>query len=276
VHREGSAIKATFGLQLNERDQIEAGEGASIEIAFDTGLVQLLEGPSKITVRPLKTRQSRQAQLPDQGIQVVQNFIKLRESEGASSVARLRSGSKAPEIRAESPVHTAVRNGRPTFRWLVTEPLTDLKLTLFDEEGIQWEADVTGKTSVCYPADGPELATGVSYSWSIETADPLQFPPLRSTTAYFEVLPSDQAKTLDASLGRLEGQKLASESSYHLVRASLFYSYGLLADAIDETRKAVSTDTNNTHLRSILAHLYAQVGLTHEAIREYDRLLEKR
>jgi hypothetical protein len=276
VHRGGSPIKATFGFQLNEGDEIEAAAGASIEIAFDTGLVQLLEGPSKITVRPPKTRQTEQPQLPDQGIQIVQNFIKLRDAEGASSVARLRSGNKATEIRAESPAHTAIRDGYPTFRWITTEPVMDLKLTLYNEEGILWETDVMDATSAAYPADAPSLIAGVSYSWSVETSDPLQFPPLRSAMAYFEVLPVDQAKALEASLNQLDPEAMTSASSYHLVRASLFYSYGLVADAIDETRQAVAVDEGNTTLQSILAHLYAQVGLTHEAIQEYDRLLEKR
>ncbi len=276
VHRGGSPIKATLGFQLNEDDLIEVADGASIEIAFDTGLIQLLEGPSKITVRPPKTRQTDQAQLPDQGIQIVQNFIKLKDAEGASSVARLRGGNKATEIRAESPTHTTIRDGYPTFRWIATEPAADLKLTLYNEEGIQWEADVTGATDVAYPADAPALEAGVSYSWIVETADPLQFPPLRSAMAYFEVLPQDQAKALETSLGKLGREAMTSESSYHLVRASLFYNYGLVADAIDETREAVAADEDNTTLQSILAHLYVQVGLTHEAIQEYDRLLKKR
>jgi len=276
VHRGGSPIKATFGFQLNEGDVVEAADGASIEIAFDTGLVQLLEGPSKITVRPPKTRQAEQTQLPDQGIQIVQNFIKLRDAEGATSVARLRSGNKATEIRAESPAHTAIRDGYPTFRWIATEPVTDLKLTLYSEEGIQWETDVTGVTNAAYPADAAALLAGVSYSWTVETTDPLQFPPLRSAMAYFEVIPNDQAEELEASLAKLNPEAMTSASSYHLVRASLFYSYGLVADAIAETREAVAADEDNATLQSILAHLYAQVGLTHEAIQEYDRLLEKR
>jgi hypothetical protein len=276
VHRGGSTITATIGFQFNEGDQIEAPDGASVEIAFDTGLVQLLEGPSKITVRPPKTRQTDQAQLPDQGIQMVQNFIKLRDAEGASSVARLRSGNTAPEIRAESPTHTAIRDGYPAFKWSATEPVTELKLTLYNEEGVQWEKDVTGVTSVSYSSDAPALMAGVSYSWAVETTDPLQFPPLRSAMAYFEVLPPDQVKELEASLDRLSPEQMTSESSYHLVRASLFYSYGLVADAIDETREAVSADEDNATLQSILAHLYAQVGLTREAIQEYDRLLQKR
>jgi len=276
VHRDGSPIKATFGFQLNEGDLIEAADGASIEIAFDTGLVQLLEGPSKITVRPPKTRQTGQAQLPDQGIQIVQNFIKLRDAEGASSVARLRGGNKATEIRAESPAHTTIRDGYPTFRWIATEPVTDLKLTLYNEEGVQWETDVMGASDAAYPANAPALMAGVSYSWTVETSDPLQFPPLRSAMAYFEILPAEQAEELKASLGKLDPEAMTSEASYHLVRASLFYSYGLVADAIDETREAVAADEDNDTLQSILAHLYVQVGLTHEAIQEYDRLLEKR
>jgi len=278
VHRAGEIIKGTFGFQLSDGDEIETKGDGSAEILWENGNLAQLGPGSRMPIGSSKkpaAAAEQSASLGDQGFQTVQNFIKLKDSEGTSSVGRLRSGDKSPELRAESPAKTAIQNGNPTFRWSATEPITDLKLTVYNEEGVYWETEVSG-TNMEYPADAPALVSGVSYSWVVETADPLQFPPLRSATAFFEVISPDQSKSLSAALAEIERDKMPSESAFYLVRASLYYKYGLMNDAIDETRQAVSTDADNPTLQSILAHLYAQVGLTDEAIQEYDRLLEKR
>jgi Tfp pilus assembly protein PilF len=49
-----------------------------------------------------------------------------------------------------------------------------------------------------------------------------------------------------------------------------------MEDAIAETMKALEIDPQNSDLQAILARLYAETGRTEEALKEYDRLLEKR
>jgi tetratricopeptide (TPR) repeat protein len=272
-------IKGTFGFQLSDGDEIETKGDGSAEILWENGNLAQLGPGSRMPIGSSKkpaVAAEQTASLGDQGFQTVQNFIKLKDSDGTSSVGRLRSGDKNPELRAQSPAKTAIQNGNPTFRWSGTEPIADLKLTVYNEEGVFWETEVSGVTSMEYPADAPALVSGVSYSWVVETTDPLQFPPLRSATAFFEVISTEQSKSLNAALAEIDRHKMPSDSAFFLVRASLYYKYGLMSDAIAETRQAVSTDTDNSTLQSILAHLYAQVGLTDEAIQEYDRLLEKR
>jgi hypothetical protein len=127
-----------------------------------------------------------------------------------------------------------------------------------------------------YPADAEPLAAGVSYSWTLETTDPLRIPPLRTQAAFFEVLPPDEARQVEAAVTAVDRSSIPSESAYRLVLASIYFDHRLLGDAIGETVSALATDPANETLRAILARLYAETGRTEEAMSEYDTLLEKR
>jgi tetratricopeptide (TPR) repeat protein len=275
VHRGGTAIKGTFGLQLNDGDEIETRQGASAEILFENGNFIQMGAGSRTQVRGSRPKQGAEPTVGDKGFENVQNFLKLTDAEGTSSRAKMRSGDKAAGIRAESPSQTRIRDGHPTFRWSSSGSVGDLRLTLYNDQGVHWQVDVTGKTSIAYLEDAPALAEGASYSWLVETTDPLQVPPLRSATAFFELLSAGETKEIQSALSELDDQQVSNPSSLHLVRASIFYSYGLVEDAIVATRQAVASDADNRTLQSILAHLYAEVGMTDEAIKQYDRLLEK-
>ena len=89
------------------------------------------------------------------------------------------------------------------------------------------------------------------------------------------MLTADAEKALDEALSQAGKTKKAGEPGYHIVRASLFYSHGLVEDAIRETDEAAKLDAGNPALHAILARLYADVGRTQAALSEYDQLLEK-
>jgi Flp pilus assembly protein TadD len=127
---------------------------------------------------------------------------------------------------------------------------------------------------MAYPDDAPELTPGTAYSWTVETTDPLKFPPLRSQAAFFEVLAAEDDQKLAAALEDCSQDKgnETSESAKHVIRASLFFEYNCLDDAIAETKQAIAVDPENPALRSILARLYAQTGRSAEALDEYNKL----
>jgi Flp pilus assembly protein TadD len=116
----------------------------------------------------------------------------------------------------------------------------------------------------------------VTYSWVLETTDPLVFPPLRSEASFFEILSDGERQGLDAALAKMDDSAKPSESTVHVVRASLFFNHGLMEDAIAETTKALESDPDNSELHAILARLYAETGRTQEALDAYNRLLEQR
>ncbi len=278
VHSGGETVKGTFGMALLSGDEVRTGKDSQAEIHFDNGQWIQVGANSSSQIHGAKGALAESgASSGEKSFEVVQNFLKLKDSEGTSSLARLRSGEKRSALRAESPMQTKVRGDRPTFQWSVTDPSTELRLTIYSDKGIISKYDIPkGSTSLEYPPDAAALEPGVTYSWVIETTDPLVFPPLRSEAAFFEILSPEERDGLDAALATVgEGTK-PSESTLHVVRASLFFNHGLVEDAIAETTQALDADPENSELHAILARLYAETGRTQEALDEYNRLLERR
>lgn len=281
IARTGTPVlNASFGMALNDGDEVKTGAGAEAEIMFAAGnWVQIGANSSmRIKGRPGETGIAAKSQgglqtgasKEEGNFEVVQNFLKLKNSAGTSSVSGLRSPTKVDALTAVSPFQTRVRNAHPTFTWTVQDPSLELRLTVYGESGVLWTHDLTNATSFAYPADAPELKPGVSYSWTLETTDPLVSPPLRTSAAYFEVLAPADAKSLESGLSTIESKK-PSPVSYRLMRASLFFDRGLVEDAINETQAALAADPNNGSLHAILGRLYAETGRTKEAIDEINK-----
>jgi len=268
----GETVRGSFGLQLQQGDKVATGRDGSAEIMLQDGTWLQVGANSGMVI---KTRPGQPAASPakEKNFEVVQNFIKLKDAEGTSALTGLRGGDDA-ELVGVSPGRTRIRDGRPTFAWKIADPSTELQLTVYDGSGVHWQTDVKGTTSFAYPADAPALAPGTRYSWTVETTDPLVFPPLRSQPVYFEVISPEAAEQVDVALASIEGSgQKPSASTYHLMRASIFFDQGLIEDAINETLTALSTDPDNETLHTILAKLYAESGRNDEAIKAYEKLV---
>jgi len=277
-HAGGASAPATFGLPLNDGDEVKTGAGGEAEIMFSAGnWVQIGANSSmRIKGRPgdtaTKTAAGNAAKpaASSGSFEVVQSFLKLKNSEGTSSISGLRSAEKAAALVAVSPCQTKVRAARPTFRWKIDDTKTELRLTLYGESGVVWQSDATGVTELAYPADAPALTPGVSYSWTLETSDPMVSPPLRTPAAFFEMIAPADATALDSELTQLDAKK-PGPVTYHLMRASLFFDRGLVDDAIVETETALANDPDNASLHAILGRLYAETGRTKDAINEMNK-----
>jgi tetratricopeptide (TPR) repeat protein len=125
-----------------------------------------------------------------------------------------------------------------------------------------------------YPAYAPALKAGTTYSWTLETTDPLKFPPLRSSAAFFGMMAPGDYADISATLAKIDGDKRLSESSRHVMRASVFFNAELLADAIVETEKAVELSPEDATLKSILAHLYRETGRDNDAVELYNEIIK--
>jgi tetratricopeptide (TPR) repeat protein len=273
VKSSGETAKGAFGLQLQAGDVVKTGADAEAEILFEDGNWIQVGAGSSMQVKGSKKKPSDVEE--QQSFEVVQNFLKLKEAGGTSSLASLRSGDKPKGIELQSPCQTKIRGTGVSFHWLTSDPSLDLRLTIYDEDGVHWQTDISkGVDSLAYPSDAPTLIPGISYSWTLETTDPLMFPPLRTQAAFFEVLSPDEEQALDGSLPGITKDKKPSEASYHLMRASLFFSHDLIEDAISETKRALEITPDNTSLHAILARLYAEVGRNDAALNEYNHLLE--
>jgi hypothetical protein len=269
----GETVSGEFGMPLSAGDIVKTGPSAGAEILLEDGTALQIGANSSMQIKEPTEKEPG----PGPGsFETVQNFLKLKNSEGTSSMSALRSGEKAAEIRAESPCQTKILAPHPTFMWSTDDPSTEVRVTVYSEAGVHWRHDITGATEVAYPQDAPELQAGVSYSWTVESTDPLVFPPLRSQNAYFEVLSRAEAKAIKTELELATDGKVPGEAPFHVIRASVFYDHGLIEAAIRETTEAAKLDHGNPALRTILARLYADVGRADAAMSEYNRILETR
>jgi hypothetical protein len=274
---DGSKVAATFGLSLGDGDEVKTGAGAEAEIMFAAGnWVQIgANSAMKIKGHPAALSGKQQGGGENkaesaENFEVVQNFLKLKSSEGTSSIGRLRAGDKTSALVAVAPCQTKVRGANPSFRWKMDDPSQELRLTVYNESGVVWTRDLSGATSLDYPSDAPSLAPGVSYSWTLETTDPLVSPPLRTPAAFFEVIAPEAVQSLEGELAELETKKPGAVT-YHLMRASMFFDRGLVDDAVAETEAALAADPGNASLHAILGRLYAETGRTKDAINELNK-----
>lgn len=283
VRADGATVEGSFGLPLRAGDAVQTGEGGSAEIFFEAGNWLQIGANSNIQVKAARGGEAApsaetSAEAPPEAgteaesFEVVQNFLRLKDSQGSSALTGLRSGDKQKDLVVISPSNTKLRSDRPTFRWEIADESTELQLTVYDESGVHWQGDVSGATTMEYPADAPALTPGVTYSWTLETTDPLAFPPLRTSAAFFEIMDADGASSLEESLEHIASSEQMSERTRHFLRASLYFNNGLLDDAIAETESALANDPDNASMRSILARLYEEAGRSREAMATYRQI----
>jgi hypothetical protein len=272
VVRSGGSAPAAFGLPLHDGDEVKTAPGAEAEIMFSAGnWVQI--GPNssmKIKGHPGDKPDVAADKAKSGNFEVVQNFLKLKSSEGTSAISGLRSGEKPARLEPVAPCQTRIRVTRPEFRWRIDDLATELRLIVYGENKVVWQSDVVNVTTLTYPTGAPALRPGVSYSWTLETTDPLVTPPLRTPASFFELIAPADAQTLDTDLSALDANK-PGPVTYHLMRASLFFEHGLVDDAIAETESAVASDPDNGSLHTILGRLYAEAGRTRDAITELNQ-----
>lgn len=279
VKPDGSSVKGSFGQQLAAGDEIRTGKDASADILFENGNYISIGAGSTMKVQGSKTNGNDPVKpMGDNGFQVAQNFLKLKSAQGTSAITGLRnSGEWEEQLRAISPRGgTRVIDIRPTFVWEAGEPDEELQLTVYSDAAVHWKSTIQGVTELTYPDDAPALAAGPSYSWKLETTDPLRYPPLSSQAVFFEIISEDERGNLETTLKRIDEDGSLSEVSRHVMRASVYFNHGLLANAVGETEAAVSAAPDDASLQAILARLYSQVGRMAEAADIYDQILENR
>lgn len=272
----GGETPGSFGLALYAGDVVKTAAESGAEIHFENGMWLQVGASSSMKIKSASTKtQPSGVEVGEESFKVVQNMMKLKDPKGASSLAALRSAPGKPEIALVSPCQTKILTVAPSFIWESGDLDEELLLTIYDEKGVYHETKAKGGSSYEYPSGAPALATGISYSWTVETTDPLRVPPLRSPAAFFEVISEEDTAKLEESLGMIDPEEIPNGSTYHFLRASVFFEYGLLENAIGEMEKAMEKGAGTKEMHSILARLYAEAGRPGDAMSEYDLIFEE-
>jgi hypothetical protein len=272
----GEKVPGSFGLALYAGDEVKTSADSGAEIHFENGMWLQVGSSSNMVIKSASTKtQPSGVKVGDGSFKVVRNMMRLKDPKGTSSLAALRSSPDKSEIALVSPCQTRVLTARPTFEWESDGLDEEMLLTVYDEKGICFEKKIPGGTNFEYPEEAPVLTAGISYSWTIETTDPLRVPPLRSAASFFEIITDEDAQELESTIAIIDCDSIPNTSTYHFLRASVYFDHGLLENAIGEMEMAMEGGSPTKEMHSILARLYAEAGRTGDAMSEYDRIFEE-
>lgn len=158
-------------------------------------------------------------------------------SQQQAGMPRLRG---AP-LALKSPAQTQVASVTPQFNWTAVDSAKHYDIKLMDrEERILWKQRVTS-TQVIYPADAKPMAWGQKYWWRVTASDGEE--TINEATSYFQVLPVDQADAVRSAEATL--------------------------------RKTIQENPADNGPRFLLAFLYEENGILHEAALVYDELAQR-
>lgn len=154
---------------------------------------------------------------------------------------QVRSRNVGGPLSLKSPAHTQVATVTPQFQWLPVDGAKHYDIKLMDrEERILWKQRAT-TTQITYPADAKPMAWGQKYWWRVTASDGEE--SLSEAASYFQVLPSDQADAVRSAEATL--------------------------------RKTIQENPADNGPRFLLAFLYEENGILHEAALVYDELAQR-
>ena len=154
-------VKAVFGTQLGQGDQVETGKRASVSMLFsNVNLISL--GPnSNISISGNQSNGSSR----NIGSGMAGNFSDLamrQDNKGEMGVLMdLRSDETSQQIIPISPCNTMIASNMPGLKWESKKPADEFVIRLYDGEGLVWEHRTTA-TSLKFPENEVALKYGQS------------------------------------------------------------------------------------------------------------------
>jgi hypothetical protein len=265
-------IKAVFGTQLGQGDQVETGKRASVSMLFSNGNLISLGPNSNITISGNQSDGSSR----NIGAGMAGNFSDLamrQDNRGEMGVLMdLRSDETSQQIIPISPCNTMISSNKPYLRWKSKKPADEYVIRVYDGEGLVWEHSTTA-TSIEFPENEAALDYGQSYFWNVEGKDLIN--SYRSLNQKFTILPEEKIKEIQQ-----EKEKVLDmfsddpdNSSLHSLLGAYYASTGLLEDAIREFELVRDANPEATLPREILGGLYSDVGKKDLAIAELQKAL---
>ncbi len=279
VKNEGKSefIKAKWGTQLFNGDQIRVEQGSEATLSFSEGYILKLEPGSKMTLSGNSSSQSKEAgNYRKLSTAMMMDISALTSREAAkkdiSALAGLRGIEVKEPVALSFPSNTYVMTNRPTFEWIPEEEFDNYIVNLYNSKGLVWSKRVSGN-SLKFPENESGLDFGETYFWNIEGEALLNNE--KSSNYKFSVLSSDKSREVknQEALIRMTFDSESDSSSLHSFLGAYYISQGLLDDAIKEFEIISRMNPDAPLPHEILGSLYSDVGDKDKAINELQKAL---
>lgn len=270
--QRSETMKAVFGMQLEQGDQISTHKEARATVLFSNGNLINLGANSNMTISGSSTGGDAR----NVGAGLAGNFSNLamrQDSRGEVGILiDLRSDETAQLIIPLTPCNTRICDTRPTISWESTRPADEYVVRLYSSQGLVWEVR-TKENKLKFPSDKEPLEYGASYFWNVEGEDLIH--TFRSLNQKFTILEEKDIQNM-----KLEEERIRTlfaedpeNSSCHSLLGTYYSNLGLYEDAIREFELVRDANPEATLPHEILGSLYSDVGKKDLAIAELQKAL---
>jgi len=271
-------IKAFWGTQLFQGDQIKTSDKSDVSLLFANNSLIKLEANSMITISANESTAAVKAEkMPDNiSASMMGSFSALisrrHEKEEKGALAGLRSIGLIQTIRLTSPYNTILKTNRPSFSWATDKTYESYKVNLYNSSGLLWSKK-TSENRMIYPENEKDLAYDESYFWNVEGEELIDID--KSANQSFSVLSLEKAREAEEqeSLIRNTFRDESESSSLHSVLGAYYLNLGLLQDAIDEFQIISKINPDAPLPHEILGSIYSDAGNKDKAIEELQKAL---
>ncbi len=267
-----NTVKAVFGMQLEQGDQVSTNEDSRATVLFSNGNLINLGANSNMTISGSTSGGSNR----NVGAGLAGNFSSLalrQDNRGEVGVLiDLRSDESVQLIVPITPCNTRICQTRPSLVWESTRPADEYVVRLYNSQGLVWEVR-TEKNRLDFPADQDPLEYGASYFWNVEGEDLIH--SFRSLNQKFTVLDKDELEKMKGEEQRIRALFAddPDNSSCHSLLGTCYADLGLFEDAIKEFELVREFNPGATLPHEILGSLYSDVGKKDLAINELQKAL---
>lgn len=279
VKKEGKSefVKAKWGTQLFNGDQIRTEPGSEATLSFSEGYILVLDPGSKMTLSGNGSSPSKETgNYKKLSAAMMMDISSLTSREASkkdiSALAGLRGIDVKEPVDLTFPSNTYVMTDRPTFEWTPKEDFDNYVINLYNSKGLVWSKRVTGNT-LKFPENESALDFGETYFWNIEGEALLDNK--KSSNFKFSVLSNDKSQEVknQEALIRMTFDSESDSSSLHSFLGAYYISQGLLDDAIREFETISKINPEAPLPHEILGSLYSDVGNKDKAIDELQKAL---
>jgi hypothetical protein len=275
--KRSETLKAVFGMQLMQGDQVRTDKKSKAVLIFSDGNLISLGYNSNITISGNQTTKSDK----NIGAGLARNFSDLAlrfDNKGEMRVLiHQRSVETEKKIIPLSPCNTMIKSNQPVLSWKSIKPADEFVVRIYNEKGLIMERK-TSDTKLKFPETESALQYGGSYFWNVEGEDLID--SFRSSNQKFAILTKDKILEIEAEEERIRSLFTddLNSSSFHSVMGTYYAQAGMIEEAIQEFEMVKEANPESSLPHEILGNLYSDVGKKDLAIMELQRalMLEKK
>ncbi len=270
-------IKASWGTQLFQGDEIKVSGKSEVNVLFSNGNLINLGPNSMVRISGKETaatgNKDKVKNISSAAIFDLSAFALKKEKEkDVGALAGLRSVAGDRTIELTAPNNTLIKTDRPSFSWTAKKSYDNYTVNLYNSGGLVWKKKVSGYTLI-YPENEKGLDFGTPYFWNVEGEYLIETDKSANNT--FSVLSLEESREVE------QNEKVIKEtfkndpgsSSLHTVLGAYYINNGLLQDAINEMQIVAKINSDAPMPHEILGSLYSEVGNKDRAIEELQRAL---